>query len=215
MTGAEADADPRPAVGVVLAGGRGRRIGEAKPQTELAGRPLISYPLASLSAAGLDTFVVAKPQSPLPELNCPVLSEPALPIHPLLGIITALRSSDERPILVVACDMPFLTGPLLAWLAGLDGLVVPEVEDRLQPLLARYEPAHADALETALRSNHSMRRAIAGLEPRIVSERELRPFGDPSRLCFNVNDPSDLETAERWLLQSDSQPDAGATGRHQ
>jgi molybdenum cofactor guanylyltransferase len=200
------DAAPRPAIGVVLAGGRSRRIGGAKPLAELGGRPLISYPLAALSAAGLDTLVVAKRQSPLPELNCPVLREPALPSHPLCGVIAALRFGGERPVVVVGCDMPFATGPLLAWLAGLDGLVVPEVEDRLQPLLARYEPAHVGALEIALRGGRSMREAIAGLEPRIVGERELRRFGDPGRLCFNVNDPSDLKVAERWLLQGDRRP---------
>ncbi len=203
MTGSAADAAPRPAIGVVLAGGRGRRIGGAKPLTELAGRPLISYPLAALSAAGLDTVVVAKRRSPLPELDCPVLHEPALPSHPLCGVLTALRSSANRPIVVVGCDMPFTTGPLLAWLAGLDGVVVPEVEGALQPLLARYEPPHAGALEIALRTGGSMAEAIAGLEARIVSERELRRFGDPRRLCFNVNDPSDLEAAERWCLRSE------------
>jgi molybdopterin-guanine dinucleotide biosynthesis protein A len=163
---------------------------------------LISYPLAALSAAGLDPVVVAKEQSPLPELGCLVLREPALPRHPLCGVIAALRWGGGRPVVVVGCDMPFVTGPLLAWLAGLDGLVVPEVDDRLQPLLARYEPAHAGALEIALRGDQSMREAIAALHPRVVGERELRRFGDPSRLFLNVNDPTDLQVAERLLVQT-------------
>jgi molybdenum cofactor guanylyltransferase len=188
-------------IGVVLAGGRSRRIGGAKALAELGGRPLISYPLAALSAAGLDAVVVAKSQSPLPQLDCPVLREPALPRHPLRGVITALRWGGGRPVVVVGCDMPFVTGALLVWLASLDGLVVPEVDDRLQPLLARYEPAHAGALEIALRSGYSMRKAIAGLQPRVVGERELQRFGDPSRLFFNVNDHTDLQVAERLLLQ--------------
>jgi molybdopterin-guanine dinucleotide biosynthesis protein A len=190
-------------IGVVLAGGHSRRIGGAKALAQLGGRPLISYPLAALSAAGLDPVVVAKRQSPLPELNCPVLREPTLPSHPLCGVIAALHWGGGRPVVVVGCDMPFVTGPLLAWLAGLDGLVVPEVDDRLQPLPARYEPAHAGALEIALRSGHSMRKAIAGLEPRIVGEREFQRFGDPSRLFYNVNDPAGLLLAERLLVQGE------------
>ncbi len=193
------DAAPRPAIGAVLAGGRGRRMGAAKPLTQLAGRHLISYPLAALSAAGVDAVVVAKRRSPLPRLHCPVLREPARPSHPLCGVIAALRFAGERPVLVVGCDMPFLTGGLLAWLATQEGVVVPEVEGRLQPLLARYEPAHLGALEIALLGGRSMREAIAVLQPRVVGERELRRFGDPGRLCFNVNDPSDLRVAERWL----------------
>jgi molybdopterin-guanine dinucleotide biosynthesis protein A len=95
--------------------------------------------------------------------------------------------------------MPFVTGPLLEWLAGLDGLVVPEVDGHLQPLLARYEVAHLDGLERALQSGRSMRDAVSALEPHIVGERELRRFGVPSRLFHNVNTPSDLRAAERLL----------------
>lgn len=189
-------------IGVVLAGGRSRRIGGAKALAELGGRPLISYPLSALSAAGLDPIVVAKRQSPLPELNCLVLREPALPSHPLCGVIAALRWGGGRPVVVIGCDMPFVTGPLLAWLASLDGLVVPEVDDWLQPLLVRYEPEHLGALEIALRRGHSMHDAITALQPRILGERELQRFGDPSRLCFNVNDHSDLQVAERWLIEN-------------
>ena len=203
MTGEAPDAASRTVAGAVLAGGRSRRIGGGKALAQLGGRPLISYPLAALSAAGLDPIVVAKSQSPLPELGCLVLREPALPRHPLCGVIAALRWGGGRPVIVVGCDMPFVTGPLLAWLARLDGLVVPEVDDRLQPLLARYEPAHAGALETAVRRDRSMRATIAALQPRIVGERELRRFGDPSRLFFNVNDQTDLRAAERLLLQDE------------
>lgn len=162
---------------------------------------MISYPLAAVSAAGLDPVVVAKRQSALPELTCSLLHEPALPSHPLCGVIAALRLGGGRPVVVVGCDMPFVTGSLLAWLASLDGLVVPAVDGRLQPLLARYEPVHVGALEIALGRDESMREAVARLEPRIVGEHELRRFGDPGRLFFNVNDHSELQVAERWLVQ--------------
>ncbi len=164
---------------------------------------MIFYPLAALRAAGLHPIVVAKTHSPLPELTCPVLREPDLPRHPLCGVTTALRAGGGRPVVVVGCDMPFATGPLLAWLASLDGLLVPEVGNRLQPLLARYEPAHAGALELALHRGRSMRDAIVGLQPRILDERKLQRFGDPSRLFFNVNDQTDLRVAERLLLQDE------------
>jgi molybdenum cofactor guanylyltransferase len=200
VTGPAPDAAPRTAIGVVLAGGRSRRIGGAKALTTLGGRPLISYPLAAVSEAGLDPVVVVKRQSPLPELNCPVLREPDLPSHPLCGVIAALRFGGDKPVVVVGCDMPFVSGSFLAWLASLDGAVVPEIDGRLQPLLARYEPDHLGALETALRGSQSMREAVVGLEPRIVGERELRRFGDPGRLLFNVNDHSDLQIAERSLI---------------
>ena len=70
------------ALGVVLAGGRGSRLGGAKPTAELAGRPLISYPLAALAEVGLEAVIVAKPDTDLPPLDVDVLTEPAEPVHP-------------------------------------------------------------------------------------------------------------------------------------
>jgi molybdopterin-guanine dinucleotide biosynthesis protein A len=188
-------------LGAVLAGGHGRRIGGEKALALLGGRPLISYPLAALAEAGLEPLVVAKDDSPLPPLDCPVLREPALPRHPLCGVVAALRFAAGRPVLALGCDMPFLASGLLAWLAGLGGAVVPEAGGRMQPLLFRCEPAHLDTLETALREDRPMREAIAALGPRIVAEEELRRFGDPARLLFNVNSPSDLWEAERLLAE--------------
>jgi molybdopterin-guanine dinucleotide biosynthesis protein A len=200
VSGPTRDTAPSAAIGAVLAGGQSRRIGGAKALARLGGLPLISYPLAAVSAAGLEQLVVAKRQSSLPELNCVVLREPALPSHPLCGVVAALRWGGGRPLVVVGCDMPFVTGALLAWLASLDGLVVPRVDGRLQPLLARYEPAQLDALQSALSNGYSMHKAIGELQPRILGEGELRRFGDPARLFHNVNGPIDLRVAERLLV---------------
>ncbi len=75
----------------VLAGGRGRRLGGAKPLATLAGAPLIARPLAAAAAAGLPAVVVVKPATRLPALDVPVWEEPDEPVHPLLGIVTALE----------------------------------------------------------------------------------------------------------------------------
>jgi molybdopterin-guanine dinucleotide biosynthesis protein A len=47
----------------ILAGGRSSRMGEPKAGIELAGRPLISYPIAAARIAGLEPLVVAKAAS--------------------------------------------------------------------------------------------------------------------------------------------------------
>jgi molybdenum cofactor guanylyltransferase len=184
------------AVGAVLAGGRSRRMGSPKALVELAGRPLIAHVLAAVEAASLEPVVVAKPDSPLPSVSCRVLRDPAEPIHPLLGLLTALAASGGRPVVALACDMPLVSPGLLEWLAGLGGsAAVVEATGRLQPLLARYEPAVAPALEAALARGASAQEAVSGLDPRIVTETELARFGDPELICLNVNTPADLERA--------------------
>lgn len=191
--------DLRP-VGAILAGGRGSRIGGAKALVELADRPLISYPLAAVDKAGLEAVVVAKPDSELPPLACRVVHEPEQPRHPLCGIVAALRHAGARPLVTIGCDMPFADAALLAWLASIpEPLAIASLDGQLQPLLARYDGTLLPALEAALEREEALRPALASLRPRLLGEDELARFGDPSRLCFNVNTPADLERADRLL----------------
>jgi molybdenum cofactor guanylyltransferase len=195
---------PKPGVLIaVLAGGRGSRLGGEKPGADLAGRPLISYVLDAARETGLPLKVVAKAGTNLPGLDAEVVLEAAEPRHPLAGVLAALgtlsRGDPGAAVLAVGCDTPFLTGQLLGWLAGLDGAVAIRAGGRLQPLPARYPLGGAALLEEMLAAERSLKDALGALQPRVVEADELARFGDPRRLCFNVNDPSDLRTAEDWL----------------
>ncbi len=184
------------ALGAVLAGGAGTRLGGSKATVELAGRTLISYPLAALAAAGIEAVVVAKPETELPALAVRVLLEPPAPRHPLLGIVTALREAGGRPVLAVACDLPLLPPELLAALAAApEPLVLAAPGGDPQPLLGRYAPALLPELEAALAREEPLRRTVAALRPRLLGDDQLARYGDPADLTLNVNDRADLERA--------------------
>ncbi|HEV2857273.1 MAG TPA: NTP transferase domain-containing protein [Solirubrobacterales bacterium] len=186
-------------LGAVLAGGRGSRLGGGKAAVELGGRPLISYPLAAIAAAGLEVVICAK-QGEVSRDGVTLLEEPVTPRHPLTGIVAALRAATGRPIVAVACDLPFVAPELIELLASApEPLVVPTLEGRPQPLLARYEPSLLPELEAALEREEPLTRTIERLVPRLLAEHELARFGDPRRLLFNVNDPDDLREAEALL----------------
>lgn len=187
-------------LGVVLAGGVGSRMGGGKVRADLHGEPLIAYPLAAIAEAGLEPLVCAKPGDELPPLEAPVLREPERPRHPLCGIVAALRAGEGRPLVVLACDLPFVPAGLIRLLAELpEPLVVPSLDGRPQPLLARYETALLPELEAALAGQEPLARTVEALHPRLLEEDELARFGDPRRLLFNVNDPADLRQAEALL----------------
>lgn len=195
----------------VLAGGRASRLGGDKAGALLGGRPLLAYPLAAaLTAAGAngEVTVVAKPDTALPELGevgAPgtrfrVLREPPEPVHPLCGIVAALGEASGRPVVVVAADMPFVTPGLLGWMAGLrEPLAVPSIGGRLQPLLGRYDDSQLGPLGAALQAERAVHEAVASQGPREIALEELRRFGDPDRLLFNLNTPADLRGAEGML----------------
>jgi molybdopterin-guanine dinucleotide biosynthesis protein A len=184
-------------VGVVLAGGRGRRLGGAKATVELCGRPLISYPLEALRAVLDEVAIVAKPDTRLPSLpGVTVWIEPEAPHHPLVGIVHALGLADGRPVVVCAGDLPFVTSELVATLTAADADGAPAVivthGGELQPLLGRYHPEAARPLAAAMREQAAVRATVAGIGPRLVE------IEDPE-LLFNVNAPEDLLQAAAIL----------------
>jgi molybdenum cofactor guanylyltransferase len=187
------------AIVAVLAGGRSTRMRAPKTTVELAGRPLLSYPVAAAMAVDLEPWVIAKEDTELPPLECRVLVEPDEPVHALAGIIAALGEAGGRGVVAVAGDMPFVEDKLIAWLASHEGTVAIQAAGRLQPLLARYDPADTAALGAAIERGDAAQDALRSLDPKIVGEDDLRRFGDPERICFNVNTPADLERAERML----------------
>jgi molybdopterin-guanine dinucleotide biosynthesis protein A len=76
---------------------------------------------------------------------------------------------------------------------------IAESEDGPQPFCAAYTIACLSDVERAIaRGDFRMSSVVAAL-PNVsrVGEAEVRRFGDPERLFFNVNTPADLETAER------------------
>jgi len=178
---------------IVLAGGAGTRLGRPKAAAMLAGRPLVEHVIAAARGAGLEPIVVAKADSALPPLDCPVVIEPAAPRHPLCGIIAGLEAIEDDGAVVCATDMPFVTGPLLRWLAGLDE---PLAVIEGQPLPARYGRAIVPMLRDALAKDESLRALARRIATRRLQIAELARFGDPLALLANINTPTELAAAD-------------------
>ena len=170
----------------VLAGGRGRRMGQRKAIASYGGAALIERPLAAGAAAGLEAVVVAKRTTALPALDVPVWHEPDEPFHPLVGIIAALERSGG-PVIAVGCDMPFVTAELLARrAAGPEAAVL--VGGRLAPFPARYDPTHLTALRFPLAREAPLRATLTALGPAVIEVAD-------ARLVASVNTPEDLASA--------------------
>jgi molybdenum cofactor guanylyltransferase len=183
----------------VLAGGRGSRLGGAKPAAPLGGEPLIARVLRA--ASGFEAVVVAKRDTPLPPLDVPVWLEPDEPFHPLTGLVTALERG--APVVAVACDQPWVTGELLAALAG--ARAVASVDGEYEPFPGFYDPSQLPVLRTALQEEAGLRRTLARLAPPRLEV--------DAALVASVNTPEALAAAERRLSRAVlEKPDArGAT----
>jgi len=118
----------------------------------------------------------------------------------LAGLHTAVLEAPA-PVVAVAWDMPFVTAELIGALGrGLDAadVVIPSSGGRrgVEPLCAGYGPATGPAMAAAI--NRGDLRAIAfheAVRVQVLSEAELRAYGDPDMMFFNVNTPDDLVRA--------------------
>ena len=191
----DASAQPAP-IGAVLAGGAGERLGGQKAAVELAGRPLISYPIEALRRADVLSIVVAKPGSRLPALTLPVVVEPAQPLHPLLGVVAALKHAGGRPSLVVPCDAPFVTPSLLGVLASAVTTTAVRGGGRAHPLIALYAADTLPVIEEAVAKGASATETLGSLGPEWIDASEDE--------TFNVNTPDDLALAEEMLRRARS-----------
>jgi molybdopterin-guanine dinucleotide biosynthesis protein A len=186
-------------LGVVLAGGEGRRIGGDKAIVELEGRPLVLYPIEALHEVCDEVVVVAKRDTLLPALTgvADLWVEPDAPRHPLCGLVHALKLAEGRPALVLGVDLPLVDAATLRALvaaaeAAPDALaVVPRVHGRLEPFCALYRPAALPALE-GFADGARVLDVVASLAPEVLEPDDGTPF-------FNVNRPEDLLQAGTLL----------------
>lgn len=199
-------------LGVLLAGGRSRRYGSPKALAEVGGRTLVERGLATLEEATDTAVIVANEPGPLAFTGRPVRPDVRPGTGVLGGILTALAWAGEqdRPgATVLACDMPFVSPALLRRLAEDAGPALVSIAESegprgLEPLCAVYGTGCAGAVAAALdRGERAVISFFADVEVRRLPLEEVRRFGDPDRLFFNVNRPEERQRAEELAAPPD------------
>ncbi len=188
---------------IVLAGGRGLRLGRNKMAVTIGNRTLLQWVIFHLSVFNSDIIMVTAEKQSLPEfIDYPKLRI-VTDVYPgkgsLGGIYTGLAISDSSHNLVVACDMPFLNQDLLRYMvqlaAGFD-LVIPRLGNRVEPLHAVYSKGCLAPIEGLLKQDNLKIIDFFDLvRVRHVETEEIDRF-DPKHLSFfNINTEADLKTA--------------------
>lgn len=189
---------------LVLAGGRGSRLGAAvpKPLVRLKGRALLDHVLDAIPADARPVFLNTNESKGFEAYGLPILRDvrPDFP-GPLAGIEAVARSglleaAGASHLLVLPGDTPFLTRALLQPLVAARGTVprVARHAGHLQPTVALWPLPALAGLSAFLDTpgRHAIRAYLegTGFEPFDIE-------GDDAFL--NVNTPADLEMAERRL----------------
>lgn len=191
-------------LGIVLAGGRGMRLGLEQPKAEvvLAGRTLLARARATLESL-VETTIVSAPQDlVLTTADAVRVADPAGAAGPLAGLVAALRSQSFTRALVLAVDLPFASAAALralgAHLRPEDDAVLAAPAGIPQPLAAWYAPSAVAPLADALAAGErSVTRAVLALRARVVGREALAAMPDGEAAYFNLNTPADLAEAVR------------------
>ncbi|MCA1558654.1 MAG: molybdenum cofactor guanylyltransferase [Acidobacteria bacterium] len=190
--------------GFVLVGGASSRMGRDKARLTLNGRSFAERIAEALrEVAGQVNLVGAKDvDSSLKMRNVPDVYEGW---GALGGLHAALHACNAEWAAVVACDIPFVTGDLLARLATLRGgseAVVPVQPDgRLQPLCALYRkvPCAERARLLIEEGERRPRSLVQTVRARVVAWEELADLGGAQLFFENVNTPEDYAEARARL----------------
>jgi molybdenum cofactor guanylyltransferase len=190
--------------GIILAGGKGTRIGSNKSLLKMGDGYVIDRVLDTLSQFTSSIIIVtnedqAEPaESPRPGVR--VLKDAHPGKGPLGGIYTGLLHAETVYSLVVGCDMPFLNRDLLNHLvntaSGHDA-VAPKIGWMIQPLHAVYSRDCLPPVEKLLGQGElQIIKLFELVNTRYVTESEIDRFDPDHRSFLNINTEDDLVKAQ-------------------
>ncbi len=181
--------------GIVLAGGKSKRMGTTKGLLLLNELPFISYSIRALEPLTSERYVVSD-DAAYNQLPCIRVNDLIKDSGPLGGLYSGLSKSSSFYNLVLSCDVPFITTDLLSLL--IDGIeenidvIQFSCEDRTHPLIALYTkeciPSFKDLLQSGERR---LRVALASVRVKTIS---LKPEFAP--LLQNINTRAEYEAIQ-------------------
>ena len=192
---------------VILAGGRGKRIGGEKAFVPLGGLPLFEHVYRVCKDLFEEIIIVTNELERFTSYRAIILEDLIPGIGPLGGLYTGLLRAKNEYCFCAACDLPFLRKELIEYLLsqreGYDA-VIPSAPDGLHPLLAVYGKGALDEMTRVIEDgNPKVSSILSRLKVKFCTAEEMAPY-DPSLISlFNVNDLEDLRRAEELMKGED------------
>ncbi|MFK5926145.1 MAG: molybdenum cofactor guanylyltransferase [Desulfuromusa sp.] len=178
--------------GVLLAGGKSRRMGKDKALLEFAGQTLFARSLLLLEQF-FSNILIAGDRPDLARPDIPAIAD-LYPGSALGGLYTGLSAAKTDWIFVAPCDMPYpdarIVERLLSNRTGVDA-VVPRTTEGYEPVFALYHKNCLPQMEAMLQLNQYriydfyQRIAIRFLDPAELPEGWQRAL-------ININTPEQL-----------------------
>ncbi|KAA3648360.1 MAG: molybdenum cofactor guanylyltransferase [Chloroflexi bacterium] len=190
---------------VLQAGGKSSRMGQDKGLLDFGGVSLAQFILEQVDGLGAETIIISNQPEAYQQFGLPVYPDVYPDIGALGGLYSAIYHAKFEYCLLLACDMPFVSRPLVEHLISLApdyDAVIPRLEPKefAEPFRAVYKKSCLKPIEGAIKSGQ--RRVISFFDEvdiRFVDQPEIESIDPQGRSFFNINTPEDLEHARSML----------------
>ena len=194
---------------LILAGGRGRRLGyKEKALIPIKGRTILEYNLDLLERL-VDEVIISVRDD---EQKCflveytgerTIIADHYTNVGPLAGILEGLKAADGEYVFITACDMPFLNPEVVEMLfqraKGHDAAIPVWENEMLEPLHAVYSTGPM-AIETENAIKNGDKIALAPIfelkDVVFVDMEDVRALDPGLRTFININTLEDMELIE-------------------
>lgn len=188
--------------GIILAGGKGIRLGRNKGLAILKDRHLIEHVIDNLRGV-CDEILISSNSEQCKKFGYPVIPDIIAGKGPMSGIHACLQASSSEENIVISVDTPFAGKEYFTFLLAQKGegyIAAPKDEDgRYEPLCAYYNKRVAIEMEKFLNSGqYKMSDLFTRLPFTAISIPEKMLSTNPM-LFHNVNTEADLLLAEKYL----------------
>ena len=194
--------------GILLAGGKSRRMGEDKRHLVVGEQTLLERGLAVLHSIFQEVLVVIAQDSPPLGVDASVVRDLVPDCGSLGGLHSGLMQATTPWVFVVACDMPFLNQAVIAQFTSRRAtadIVMAKLDARLHPMHALYGKQCLPVLEQMIGARQlKIQEMVSQLSLRVryVTEADLVTIDPSWRSFYNVNTLADLEAARSLLART-------------
>jgi len=182
-------------VGIVLSGGKSKRMGQEKGLVQYQGKALIEYAIETLKPL-CHELVISTANDDYAYLTYPMIADEIPDCGPIGGINTCMKTTDADIYLVISCDTPHVPTDLFVDLiAQLKGNAVVPVDEtgRKQPLAACYSSQASSFFQEALEfGNLKMMSLLSKLNP-LYFDPDSKARYYRSDIFSNLNSLNDIQ----------------------
>lgn len=180
--------------GVILVGGKSRRMGQDKAFLEIDGLPLIERQIQALQGCFENLLLVGDQPERFTQFNIPVVPDLS-PGSSLGGLFTGLHQAPTDLVFVSSCDIPFPSQGLIRLICSQGGAwdaVVPVTARGPEPLFALYRRSCLPAMRQALeKGDYRITALLQQLQVTEIGPDQLALLDSADRCLLNLNTPED------------------------